>query len=72
MEKNVGHFDRVVRLGLGVGLLIVGVLGVAGLFGPGTLTIGLGIGAIVVGAVLSVTGLTESCLIYSVLGIDTR
>ncbi|MFP4530676.1 MAG: DUF2892 domain-containing protein [Halodesulfurarchaeum sp.] len=72
MEKNVGHYDRVVRLGLGVGLLIVGVLGVAGLFGPGSFTIGFGIVAIVLGAVLSVTGLTESCLIYAALGIDTK
>ena len=72
MDKNVGHIDRIVRMGLGVGLLIAGVLGVAGLFGTGSLSVGLGVLVIVIGAVLAVTGLTETCLIYSVFGIDTR
>jgi hypothetical protein len=71
MEKNVGQYDRVVRLGLGVGLLIAGILGEAGLFGSGSLVVGLGVVSILIGAILAVTGLTQTCLIYSPLGIDT-
>jgi hypothetical protein len=71
MEKNVGQYDRVIRLGLGVGLLIAGILGEAGLFGSGSLVVGLGVVSILIGAILAVTGLTQTCLIYSPLGIDT-
>lgn len=72
MDKNVGHYDRVIRIGLGVGLLIVGVLGLAGLFGPsGSTMLAAGVLIIVIGAVLAVTGLTQSCPLYSVAGIST-
>lgn len=71
MDNNVGQYDRVVRVGLGTGLLIAGILGVAGLFGLGTLVGGLGVVFILIGAILAVTGLTQTCPIYSQLGFDT-
>lgn len=71
MEKNVGQYDRTVRLGLGTGLLIAGILGVSGLFGSGPIVVGLGAVSILIGAILAVTGLTQTCLLYSPLGIDT-
>mgnify|MGYP002338718392 CR=1 FL=1 len=72
MDRNVGHYDRVVRLGLGIGLLIIGLLGLTGLFGSvGTAMMAVAVVLIFVGAVLATTGLTESCPIYSAVGIDT-
>lgn len=74
MDQNVGRSDRIVRVGLGTGLLIVGVLAFAGLFGVGSSPAMLVVKFVLVllGAVLAVTGLTQSCPIYSVLGMNTR
>ena len=72
MDTNVGDYDRSVRLGLGSGLLIVGVLALTGIFGTVTTPMMVvGIVLSLVGAVLAVTGLTRTCPIYSVLDMDT-
>jgi hypothetical protein len=73
--KNVGRTDRVVRLMLGALLAIVGVLGYAGVVGLAFLGVGQALAAVLlvlVGAILLVTGATEVCLVYRVLGVDTR
>ena len=74
MEKNVGGMDRIVRLGVGVVLLAVGLAGFAELFtyeiGPITTMIGSAILA-VLGLILVVTGALQQCVINSLLGIDT-
>ncbi len=72
MDQNVGDYDRTIRLGLGVGLLIIGVLALTGLFGSvSSMMMGAGIVLALVGAILAVTGLTQTCPLYSVLDMDT-
>jgi len=75
MEKNVGRTDRMVRLALGGLLALVGVLGYAGFVPLAFLGIGQALAAVVVfvvGVVLLATGATSTCLVYRVLGVDTR
>lgn len=74
METNVGRYDRIIRVGLGTGLLIVGVLAFAGLIGGtgSTTVLALKVVVTVVGALLAVTGLLQTCPVYSALGLDTR
>lgn len=73
MEKNVGSYDRIARLVLGP---VLAVVGTAALFGyvtiaAGTLGVAIAALALVVGLVFVVTGLTRTCLLYSLLGFDT-
>jgi len=73
MERNVGTTDKLVRIVLGV-VAIVGAValfgGVGGLSGTvGTIVVPLLLA--VVGAVLVVTGYTQSCPAYQVLGLRT-
>jgi len=75
MEKNVGSLDRTVRIGLGALLVIVGIAGYAGFVVLAWIGIGQALASVIVfaiGAILLVTGLASTCLIYSVLGVDTR
>ena len=75
MKKNVGRIDRAVRIVLGASLAIVGVLGYAGLVGLAFLGIGQALAGVVialVGVVLLATGATGVCLVYGLLGVDTR
>lgn len=60
MTKNVGSVDRVVRIGLGGALIVVGVL-------QG----GVWWGAAAFGAVLIVTAAIGFCGLYTVFGINT-
>jgi hypothetical protein len=62
MERNVGSWDRVLRIVLGIVLMAVG-FGVIG--GSGGITIG------VIFAVVFVTGLTGRCLLYVPFRINT-
>nr|WP_321112370.1 DUF2892 domain-containing protein [Halorussus salinisoli] len=68
MQKNVGGFDRTVRLVIGPVLLVV-VL--AWLLGAIALDLWLVVVALLVGAILTVTGLTQKCPANSVLGTNT-
>jgi hypothetical protein len=66
--RNVGTLDRGLRTGLGITLLLFA------LFCPfaarqGALVVW---GSGLVGAVMLLTGLSGSCLLYSVLGVSTR
>jgi len=68
MEPNVGGFDRTARL---VGGLLVALTGLASL--GGLLSLGTTVGAVlaVVGAIVFGTGLTQQCLAYRLIGVDT-
>jgi len=68
METNVGTPDRLVRLVLGA---VIGLVGLAALGGLLELTSVIGVAAVVVGLVLVGTALTRTCLVYSLLGVDT-
>lgn len=74
MDRNVGQYDRVIRVGIGSGLLVAGVLAFGGLFGIGESLQMVALKFIVTlfGAVLAVTGLSQTCPVYSVTGLDTR
>ena len=63
MDRNVGPEDRVVRIVVGIGLLVLAYLGVL----PGIATIIMA----VVGAYLLITGLFVRCLFYKLADIDT-
>lgn len=63
MLNNVGAVDRMIRVILGAVLLYLGL----GIYGGST----LGIVITVVAAVALLSGLFGSCLLYSVLGINT-
>ena len=68
---NVGSTDRMIRLILGVVLLAVGLLPLAGI----PVIAGLGNwhwAVAAVGAVLVLTGTVRVCPAYSLLGISTR
>lgn len=73
MQQNVGEFDRIIRLVAGPVLLLVGIGTFAGVLSLGTGTVGIALAAIatLIGLVLTVTALTQRCLLYSVLGFDT-
>lgn len=57
--KNVGSTDRMIRIGLGVALLILAVLGYVGWF------------AYIIGAVLLATGISRVCPSYDLVGMNT-
>jgi len=75
LEPNVGPVDRYVRVALGALLLVVGILGTAGQLtlavGPVPQALAAPV-VVVAGAVLAVTGLARTCLVYEALGGDTR
>jgi hypothetical protein len=68
MEKNVGGMDRMARLIAGP-LAVLAGLGVVGGTVPGGALVGGAL--IVVGAILSVTGATQRCVLNRLLGVDT-
>lgn len=63
MERNVGPEDRVVRVVVGIGLLVLLY------FVPMSQWAQILVG--IAGAVLILTGLLARCLLYKMLGIDT-
>lgn len=58
MKKNVGTLDRIIRIILGLALIIAAATGAIGWWGW-------------IGIVPLATGLMSSCLLYSLLGINT-
>jgi hypothetical protein len=68
MEQNVGGIDRMARLVGGPLAALVGLGAVAGTIPGGAL---VGGALIVVGAILSVTGATQRCVLNRLLGVDT-
>ncbi len=67
MIKNVGKFDRMFRLVLGVILLAAPFISGVALFDS---TIATAI-SVIVGVVMLVTALTSSCPLYSIFGFRT-
>ena len=74
MQKNVGGYDRNLRIVAGIVLLAIGIATLGGLLtlAGGTAGPVLAIGLVLVGAILLVTGAVQTCPINSALGIDTR
>jgi len=66
MHLNVGSWDRVVRLVIGVALIAYAFFGLASPWSA------MGLAAIAVGAILAVTGLVSWCPIWAALGVNTR
>lgn len=66
MHLNVGSFDRILRIVIGLALIAYAF------FGLGSPTSTIGLVAIAVGAILGVTGLVSWCPIYAALGLRTR
>lgn len=69
--RNIGTYDRVIRLVVGIILLLVGL---GGLFGS-SMVAGIGTGwswaALIVGAVMVVTALIRFCPAYTLFGWNT-
>ena len=68
MIDNIGAVDRRIRIGIGLGLAVVGLAALGGLLGLGTM---VGVVLTLLGLVLVGTGLVRVCLLYRLLGIDT-
>jgi hypothetical protein len=64
MFNNIGTVDRLIRLILAIGLAYLGLVVYSGST--------LGIVLTVAATVLAVTALASSCLLYGLLGINTR
>ncbi|VEP13071.1 conserved hypothetical protein [Hyella patelloides LEGE 07179] len=64
MFNNVGTVDRIIRLILATALAYFGLL----IYGGSA----LGIGLTIVAAVLAISALAGSCLLYGLFGINTR
>ncbi|QCC52581.1 YgaP family membrane protein [Halapricum salinum] len=73
MDRNVGMTDRFVRMGLGFVALIAALALFAGVGGlSGTVgTVAAPIVLAIVGAVLLVTGYTQTCPAYRLIGFRT-
>ncbi|KTG15867.1 YgaP family membrane protein [Haloferax profundi] len=71
MKQNVGSLDKGVRIALGLFLTVVSMS--ATYLRPWDVPTTAGVAGVslLVAAVLFVTATTETCLLYSVLGIDT-
>lgn len=72
MDKNVGGYDRMVRLVVAVPLIVVGVLGITGATVVGSV-VGIigGIAALAGSASLLFNVVTQRCLTNRLLGINT-
>lgn len=66
--KNVGGWDRLLRLVVGPVLLIVALAAVLGAITLGPVVIAI---SAIVGVILTVTGLTQKCPLNQLLGVNT-
>jgi hypothetical protein len=66
VKENVGHADKVVRLVLGPALMGIGL----GMMGGRSTTAGLA--ALVAGVLVVESGITRTCPLNHLAGIDTR
>lgn len=67
-EKNVGGWDRALRLVVGPVLVLVAVAAALGAIALSPIVVGA---SGVVGAILTVTGITQKCPMNSLLDLDT-
>ena len=65
MEKNIGHFDRIIRFALGICAIIAGLY-IAYSFGRVT-----GAVVVIVGAFIVYEALAGWCIFYKILGKNT-
>lgn len=75
MQQNVGDLDRIARLVVGSLLVLAGIAGYAGALGLAYGPLPQALASVlvaVVGLIVLATGLTRSCLIYSLLGVATN
>jgi hypothetical protein len=63
MKKNMGSYDKLIRLGLAIVLIV--------LFYKGVLPQPLGIISLVLALVFTVTSLVSFCPLYTLFGIST-
>lgn len=68
MKKNVGGFDRIGRIVIGIVVAIAGIAAFADYWAIGATA---GAVAILIGVILLVTGTTQKCPINEAAGIDT-
>jgi hypothetical protein len=66
MARNMGTYDRAIRLIVGIAMILAALLG-----GIAAGTAWLWWGIVVVGVVFVATSLTGNCPAYSILGIRT-
>ena len=66
MRLNIGSWERVLRIVVGLALIVYAFLGLSSPWST------LGLGAMAVGAILAVTGLVSWCPIWAALGVSTR
>ncbi|MDZ7730997.1 MAG: DUF2892 domain-containing protein [Natrialbaceae archaeon] len=73
MDKNVGGTDRIARLIAGPLLIIVGAAAFGGFIALAAGTLGLVLAgiAVLVGVILTVTGMTQRCVLNRVVGLNT-
>ncbi|MGK7952582.1 MAG: DUF2892 domain-containing protein [Xenococcaceae cyanobacterium] len=64
MFNNLGTVDRIIRLVLAIALAYFGLLIYSGS--------ALGIGLTIAAAVLAISALAGSCMLYGLFGINTR
>ena len=67
-EKNVGSWDRLLRLIVGPVLLVVSGAAVVGAIALSPVLVAL---SAIVGAILTVTGLTQKCPLNNLIGLNT-
>ena len=67
-EKNVGSWDRLLRLLVGPVLLVVSGAAVLGAITLSPVLVAL---SAIVGVILTVTGLTQKCPLNNLLGLNT-
>jgi len=74
MERNVGGYDRIARLGIGAVLVLVGIAGYVGFvrvaYGPLPQAL-TSVALAVIGVILLVTGVTQVCFLNRLIGRNT-
>ena len=68
MEANVGGMDRTARLAGGAAVALLGVFTLLNVLSLGSTA---GIVLVVAGAIVFGTGLTQQCLAYRIIGVNT-
>jgi Protein of unknown function (DUF2892) len=64
MKKNIGNFDRILRLSIATTLIALNAKGL--IFG------GVAVGAIIISVIFLLTGLFGFCPVYELSGINSR
>jgi len=68
MQRNVGGFDRIVRITVGPVLLLAAIAAFTGYVALGAV---VGAASLVAGGIMLVTGTTQKCPANEMAGVDT-